>query len=74
MVGAPHYVARKEARAVAEIWTTGLVDTSARAALEKMSLDRRVIPSLVDGVGLEHKIPLALAPCRRLLRTIALAH
>jgi len=58
----------------AEIWTTGLMDSSARAALETISLDRRVTPSLVDGVGLEQKIPLALAPCRRLLRTIALAH
>lgn len=58
----------------AEIWTTGLIDSSARAALEKISLDRRVAPSLLDGVALEQKIRLALAPCRRLLRTIAVVH
>ena len=59
---------------VAEIWTTGLIDPASRAALEKISLDRRVTPSLVDQAGLESKIPLVLDPCRRLLRTIALAH
>ena len=58
----------------AEIWTTGLIDNSARAALEKITLDRRVRPALVDGVGLKQKIPITMDPCRRLLKTIALAH
>ena len=44
----------------AEIWTTGLIDNSARAALEKITLDRRVRPALVDGVGLKQKIPITI--------------
>lgn len=55
----------------AEIWTTGSINDEAHAALQAVSMDRRVAPSLVNGDELARRIPATLAPCRRLLRTIA---
>lgn len=55
----------------AEIWTSGGVGADAELALASIKLDRRVAPALVDGSRVESRLPQTLAPCKRLLRTIA---
>ena len=55
----------------AEIWTTGAIGAEAESALASLTLAPIVKPALLNGEALEHRIPPAIARCRRLLQTIA---
>ena len=56
----------------AEIWTTGRVGDAARQKLESISFEQRVKPVLRERADIISLVPLTLAPCKRLIRTLSL--